>query len=56
MVLLDTLENRELASRAEVDFKLRHAVDPVVVDALAVTAVGFAARLPVALEDVSGIP
>jgi len=55
MFVLDAVENRELTLRAEVDFELRHAVDPVIVHTLAVAAVGFAARLPVAVEDVSRI-
>jgi hypothetical protein len=56
MLVLNASENRELASRAHVDLELGHSVDDVIVDALAILAVGFAAGLPVALENVSGIP
>jgi hypothetical protein len=56
MVVLNASENRELASGAHVDLELGHSVDDVIVDALAIPAVGFAAGLPVALENVAGIP
>src|SRR5262249_15610291 len=38
------------------DLELRDAVHDVIVDALAVTPVGLAARLPVPLEDVVRVP
>ena len=55
MDVLDALEDREFAARSHVDFELADAVDDVIVDALGVLAVVFAARLPVALEHVARI-
>src|SRR5215470_5838648 len=55
MLLLYAGEDREFALWSHVHFELRHTVHFVIVDPLAVRAVGFAARLPVALEDVLGI-
>ena len=54
MLLLDTLEDREIALRPEMHLEPPHAVDDVVLHALAVPAVGLAARLPVAFENVAG--
>ena len=56
MLLLDTGEERELAFRAQVDFEPGHAVDDVIVHALAVAAIRFATGLPVAVEDAFRIP
>src|SRR6187431_65046 len=52
VLVLDTLEDRELGARTHVHFELRDTVDDVVVDALGVASVALAARLPAALEDV----
>src|SRR5262245_25713984 len=52
--VLDAVEDRELTTRTHVDLELADAVDDVVVDALAVLAIGFAARLPVPFQDVMG--
>src|SRR5207248_11122416 len=48
--VLDAFEDRELAARPHVHFELPHAIDDVVVDALGVLTVVFAAGLPVAFE------
>src|SRR5712691_10822212 len=48
-------EDRELAPRAQVNLERADAVDQVVVHALGVLSIPFAARLPVAFEDVAGI-
>src|SRR5262245_51345955 len=53
MRVLHAREDRELPLRPHVDFELRHAVDDVIVDALAVAAVRFPAGLPVALENIA---
>src|SRR5207247_601610 len=55
MRVLDAWEEGELVPRPKVHFELRDAIDDVIVDALAVSAVRFPARLPVAFQDVSGI-
>src|SRR5436190_16687529 len=55
MGVLDAFEDRELAPRSHVDLELPDAVDDVVVDALGVLPVVFAARLPVAFENVARI-
>ena len=56
VLLLNARENRELALRAHMDLEPGYSVDDVLVDALAIPAVRFAAGLPVPLENVSGIP
>src|SRR5258708_7705916 len=55
MLVLYALEDRELPARAHVHFKLRHAVDDVIVDALGVLAVAFAAGLPMPFEEVASV-
>src|SRR5581483_5379049 len=50
----DAVEDGELALRPEMHFEASHAVDDVVVDTLAVPAVAFAARLPVAFKNAAG--
>ena len=55
MRVLNAFEDGELAPWPHVDFELPDAVDDVVVDALGVLAVGLAAGLPVAFEDVLGV-
>ena len=56
MLFLDTGKERELAFWAEMDFELGHAVDNMIVHALAVAAIRFTTGLPVAVEDVFRIP
>src|SRR5262245_10006713 len=55
MRVLHVLEDRELAARPQMHFELAAAVDHVIVDALAVLAVGLAARVPVAFENLPRI-
>jgi hypothetical protein len=55
MLFLDALEEGELAARPHVELEVADAVDEVIVDALAVTAVGLTARLPVPFEHAAGI-
>src|SRR5262249_2461216 len=55
MRVLDAPEDRELAARAEMDLELAAAIDDVIVDALAVLSVRFAAGPPAALEDLARV-
>src|SRR6185436_10082836 len=52
VLVLDAGENRELASGSQMHLVLSHAVDDVVVDALAVPSARILARLPIPFEDV----
>ena len=55
MLALNALEEREIALRSEVHLESAGAVRDMVVHALAVPAVGLAARLPVAFENAAGV-
>src|SRR5207244_402019 len=50
MLLLNAAEERELVIGAHMQLKWAHARQLSIVDTLGVLAVGFAARLPIALE------
>src|SRR5262249_5120636 len=51
VLVLHAFEDRELATRSEMDLELAATVDDMIVDALAVLTVRLAAGVPVAFED-----
>ena len=55
MLVLNAFEDGELASRSHMDFEASHAIDDVIVDALAVPTIRLSAGLPVAFENIPWI-